>query len=230
METTFKGYKNALGVNDNMFKGALKWFIFYFLFYISTLQIFNISSGGTSLICTIFYTAGFTTALQIYNSNVNPPLATTTLALTNKRRVAYIYLETISTMAYCTIFIVAVFVIISLINRSHISTITLGDFLPVVFSIASPFAFLPLTFVANKKKWLGFASVIAVIFGAISIALCNLADKSHKFVFLTEFDENFSSIPHYKLLFALICVFCVVIIAVSYFTAIRFANKKYHLK
>jgi hypothetical protein len=230
METTFKGYKNALGLSDNKFKGALKWFIFYFLFYILTMQFFDIISGWTSLICTIFYTAGFTTALQIYNSNVNPPLVTTTLALTDKRRVGYIYLETFSAMWLCTIFIVAAYAVISLINHSYIPTTTLGDFVPVVFSIAVPLTFLPLTFVASKKRWIGYAAVIAVIFWAISITLCNLADESQKFVFRTEFDENFSNIPHYKMLFVGICVFCAAIVVGSYFTAIRFANKKYHLK
>jgi hypothetical protein len=230
METTFKGYKNALGLSNNTFKGALKWFICYFVFYITTIQFFNMINSWTSLICTIFYTAGFTTALQIYNSNVNPPLVTTTLALTDKRRVDYIYLETFSTMGCCTICIVVTFVVISLINYSYIPTTTLGDFVPVVFSIVEPLTFLPLTFVASKKRWIGYAAVIAVIFGMISIALINLADDSHKFVIRTEIDENFSSIPHYKMLFVGICVFCVAIVAVSYFVSIRFANKKYHLK
>jgi hypothetical protein len=122
------------------------------------------------------------------------------------------------------------FVVISLINYSYIPTTTLGDFVPVVFSIVEPLTFLPLTFVASKKRWIGYAAVIAVIFGMISIALINLADDSHKFVIRTEIDENFSSIPHYKMLFVGICVFCVAIVAVSYFVSIRFANKKYHLK
>jgi hypothetical protein len=210
-----------------MFKGALKWIIFYGVSYFLS---FNMSNSGTSLICTILYTAGFSTAFQIYNSNVNPPLVTTTLALTNKRRVAYVYLETLSTMAYCSIFIVTAFVIISLVNHSHIPTVTLGDFVPVVFSIAVPFAFLPLTFVASKKRWIGFAAVITAIHGAISIALCNLADKSPQFLFKADIDANFSNIPHYKLLFVAICVFWAVIVVVSYFVTIRFANKKYHLK
>jgi hypothetical protein len=227
METTFKSYRNALGINDNMFKGALKWIIFYGVSYFLS---FNMSNSGTSLICTILYTAGFSTAFQIYNSNVNPPLVTTTLALTNKRRVAYVYLETLSTMAYCSIFIVTAFVIISLVNHSHIPTVTLGDFVPVVFSIAVPFAFLPLTFVASKKRWIGFAAVITAIHGAISIALCNIADKSPKFLLRTDFDENFSTIPHYKLLFVAICVFWAAIVVASYFVTIRFASKKYHLK
>jgi hypothetical protein len=227
METTFKGYRNAVGLSNNMFKGALKWFIFYCVSYFLS---FNMSNSVTSLICTIFYTAGFSTALQIYNSNVNPPLVTTTLALTDKRRVGYIYLETLGAMAYCSLFIVAASALICLVNRSHIPTVTLGDFVPVVFSIAVPFAFLPLTFVASKKRWVGFAAVITAIYGAISIALCNIADKSPKFLLATDIDENFSSIPHYKLLFAAICVFWAAIVVVSYFVTIRFANKKYHLK
>jgi hypothetical protein len=227
METTFRGYKNALEANDNMFKGVLKWFIFYFVFYASTLQFFNITNSVTSFICTLFYTAGFSTAWMIYNSNVNHPLVTTTLALTDKRRVVYVYLETLSNMAYCSIFIVTASVIISLMNRSHIPTVTPGDFVPVVFSIAVPFTFLPLTFVASKKRWIGFAAVITAIFVAISIALVNLADNSH---IRTDLCNNFSSIPHYKLLLAAICVFCAAIVVVSYFVTIRFANKKYHLK
>jgi hypothetical protein len=86
---------------------------------------------------------------------------------------------------------------------------------------------LPLTFVASKKRWIGFAAVITAIFVAISIALVNLADDSH---IRTDLCENFSSIPHYKLLFAAICVFWAAIVVVSYFVTIRFANKKYHLK
>jgi hypothetical protein len=230
METTFKSYKNALGVNSNMLKGTLKWFIFYCVSYFLSLHFFNMSNNVNSLICSIFYTAGFSTASQIYNSNVNSPLVTTTLALTNKRRVAYVYLETLSTMVYCSLFIVVASVFICLVNRSNIPTVTFGDFVPVVFSIAVPFAFLPLTFVASKKRWIGFAAVITAIYGAVSIALCNIADKSPKFLLETDIDENFSSIPHYKLLFVAICVFWAAIVVASYFVTIRFANKKYHLK
>jgi uncharacterized membrane protein len=229
METTFKGYRNALGINHNMFKGGLKWFIFYCIFNFLSMHCFNISNGASSLICTLFYTAGFSTAVQIYNSNVNPPLVTTTLALSNKRRATYIYLETLSNMAYCSIFIVAASILISLINHSYIPTVKPGDFIPVIFSIAVPFTFLPLTFVANKKRWKGLATVIAIIFGAIFIALVNLADDSHKFIHRTDLCENFSSIPNCKLLFIAICASCVAIVAASYLVTIRFANKKYHL-
>jgi hypothetical protein len=228
MQSTYKAYRNAIALNQTTFTGAFKWFFIYFIFNAYT-SVKILSSGMINTVIIALIACGYSILYTNYNANVNTPQISSTLPLTNKRRVVYIYWQIFLTMVV-TLLVVGgleiVYFLYAVGLEELLTKFTVGKFAAVVMTVTVIFVFAPLTFVRKRKTWYISAFIILAVYAAFCTLICNLAEDKNKIVYRTILGASFENIPHYGLVFAGICVAGLILIGASFAVSVKLAGKR----
>jgi len=230
METTFKGFRTAYRLNNMTSKGAGKWILLFAA--LEMLYWINYGGYGNGYVVLIHTSVIFLYIL--YNGNVNGPLMTTTLPISNKKKVLYSYIYLLMSMVAAVAFYTVIMLICSILNGTDRmfdlitdnfpdTGVTLGSVFPMVQAFFIIVCSMPLIFKKSKLEWYLTAGTIVILNLLFNIVVCTVAN-SGRLSISTSIVTSYVNIPHYRLAFTIYCVFSVCAAVLSYYLTLKNAK------
>lgn len=238
METTYKGYKTAMTINGTKLKGLFKWVFAMLVFAVTYMWLFGANYCN---FCVMMFYFGGCAPYQIYDGYTNRPNVLSVLPLSDKKRLLYSYRYAVTEMIAMFIAMTALFILFGIFDggfdldnilleiRSYFPdnkpVLSAGNMFPLIMALGVYFTMPALAYIKDKKMWYcaaGILYVLNLIWGIVIYRALNPENPKAGIII----GVDFSSLPHYRIIFAAFCIFAVLEIAAGVVLAYKIITKK----